>query len=844
MEKGDRIGQLLIQEGLISEQQLSEALEKQQTAYANKPLGEVLIGQGLVKENDFLRILARQFSTQYVTSEKLAALNIPSAILRLVPENIAEKHTILPIQYSKKDKSLSVVTPDPMNVGGIDDVKFVSGIGNIRALVALQSSVVAGVEKFYKGNDRAFEMAVSMDESAGSGEGFDQGYTDMMEMMTGSQNEVVLEPDTETAGEGGREQVEIQPEGEFAGTGATPEASAEEGALPPPADESNVYLGGMEEFPGDDNVARDKIVKPEEPESQEEAGGAVSSANEGPRKKAEAAPTVMEKAKEAQKYHRKMLVVEPHDQIRKFITKLFKREGFVVEGVPDREACLTAVGRENYDMVVIKEDNMGEGAEFEEKVAEIAPNTEVHPIKNYGSAVVGETRLYHKLIESFFESLDVIIGLMEMDREAYQGHTHLIAKYTKLIGQKMSLSRREMDEAVMGAYAHDVGKKGMKHYTLLDTLSEELDWEVLKDTLEIPVRLLGPAKLPMDLERVILNSMERYDGKGFPGELSGEDIPVSARILAVVDAFAHLTTEGWEDKKYSTPDAVGFLNEHSGTLFDPKVVDTIGQVVRDDMFVGRMDVAKEHILVADDESDVTTLLELKFANAGYMVTVARTGDEALQKAKENPPDFMLAEIDLPRKDGFKLMEEIQGSELGEIPFLYLSRKDDSRLITKAFDLGAEDVINKPVRMEVLFAKVQRIMERIKRSKKAAAPAGQVGGVSGSLSEMSLPDIVQILGAGRRTCVLNIQSNSDKADIYLEDGRIVNAEYEDMKGEEAFYAIIGWTEGTFTINPEVEISERLINKSNDSLMLEGFRRLDEGGKEASPDDISVDGSDFF
>jgi len=842
MEKADRIGRLLVQEGLITDQQLSEALEKQQTGYANKPLGEVMIDQGILKEDDFLRILAKQFRTQYVTSEKLAALNIPSAILRLVPVNIAEKHAILPIQYSKKDKSLSVVTPDPMNVGAIDEVKFVSGIGNIRALVALQSSVVAGIEKFYKGNDRAFDLTISMEEGTGAG-GFDQGYQDMMEMMTGGKNEIVLEPDGETASDGAREQVELEPDGEFGEADTTPDA-ADEAPLPPRGGSDNIYLGGMEEFPGDNNIARDEIASRLGTGAGKSIDAAEPSAEEAPPKKAETSPKIIEKAKEAKKYHRKMLVVEPHDQIRKFITKLFKREGFEVEGVPDRETCLSAIGREEYDMVVIKEDNMGEGSEFEEKVAEIAPNVEVHPIKNYGSAVVGETRLYHKLIESFFESLDVVIGLMEMDREGYQGHTHLVAKYTKLIGRKMGLSRREMDEAVMGAYAHDIGKKGIRHHTLLDTLSEELDPDALKDALEIPVRLLGPAKLPMDLERVLLNSMERYDGKGFPGELSGEDIPVSARILAVVDAFAHITTEGWEGNKYSTPDAVGFLNEHAGTLFDPNVVDTLGQVVRDDMFVGRMDAAKEHILVADNESDVTTLLELKFANAGYMVTVARTGEEALQKAKETPPDFMLIEIDLPGKDGFKLVEEIQGSELGDIPFLYLSRKDDSRLITKAFDLGAEDVINKPVRTEVLFAKVQRIMERIKRSKKAAAPAGQVAGVSGSLSEMSLPDIVQILGAGRRTCLLTIQSNSDKADIYLEDGRIVNAVYDDMKGEEAFYAIIGWTEGTFTINPEVEITERLINKSNDSLMLEGFRRLDEGGKEASPDDISVDGSDFF
>ncbi len=832
MDKPDRIGQLLLQEGLITEEKLQDALEKQRTTFSSKALGEVLIDQGLVKENDFLRVLAKQFRTQYVTAEKLAYLNVPGAVLKLIPINIAEKHLVLPIQYSSKDKSLSIVTPDPMNVGAIDEVKFASGIANIRALIAVESAIRAGIDKFYKGNDRAFELSISVEGEEG---GTDEGYQDMFDTML-SEREVMIEAEDEKD-EGRGEKLEIEPD-EDARSSPQPSSAKETREsieISSPQGKESVFLGGLDEFPGDDNKARDETAS-------------IPSVDIEPVEKAPApppkpAPKVKDKAKETKKYHQKMLVVEPHEQIRKFITKLFGREGFEVEGVTDEESVFGAVEAGDFDVLVIKEKSLGEGTEFVDKLRDAAPDIEVHIIKDYGSAMIGETRLYHKLIESFFESLDVVIGLLEISREGFQGHTHQVAKYAKLIAQKMGLARREIDETVMGAYAHDIGKKGMTHYTVLNTIADDFDADILKDSLEIPVRLLGPVNLPMDLDRVISNSLERYDGKGFPGKLAGEDIPVSARILAVVDGFAHLTTEGWNDRKYGMPDAIGFLQEQSGTLFDPNVVDTLAQVVKDDLFVGKMDVAKEHILIADDEADLTTLLELKFVNAGYRVTIARNGEEALAKAEENPPDFMLIDIDIPGIDGFKLIEKLQKSEVGEVPFIYLSGKDDTSLITKAFDLGAEDVVDKPVRVEVLFAKIERIMVRIKRSKKAAAP-GQTAGVSGSLSEMSLPDIVQILGAGRRTCMLTIQHNSEQADIYIEEGHIVNTVYNEMKGEEAFYSIIGWEDGTFTINPEVEISERLISKNNDSLMLEGFRRLDEGGQSASPDDIAIDGSDFF
>ena len=833
MEKPDRIGQLLLKEGMITEDKLQEALEKQKTVFTNKPLGEVLIQMGVIKENDFLRVLAKQFKTQYVTTEKLASLIIPTAILRLVPENVAGKHLVLPIQYSSKDKSLSIVTPDPLKVNVIDDVKFASGIGNIRALVAIESAVQAGIEKFYKGNERAFDVTLSVEGEESSGA--DQGYQDMFNTMMGSR-EITLEPE---GGADDKVEIEITSEpsraDEVVRAPARPAKQKESidiGLEPSQKSPKSIYLGGLDVFPGDDNLQREGMKQPEgkHGEEQPEVSKPVSA--------------VKEKPKEAKKFHRKMLVVEPHEQIRKFITKLFGREGYEVKGVADRDSALPAVQFEPFDVVVIKEKILGEGSEFEEKLKQVAPNIELDVIKDYGSAVMGETRLYYKLIESFFESLDVVIGLMEMDREGLQGHTHEVAKYAKLIAQKLGLSRREIDETVMGAYAHEVGKKGLAHKTILNTLMGDSEKEALKDTIDIPTRLLGAANLPMDIQRALSNAFERFDGKGFPGKLAGEDIPMSARILAIVDSFAHLTVVGWNNRKYGIADAIGFLQEHAGKLFDPKLVDTIAQVVRDDLFVGRMDAAKEHILIADDEADLSTLLELKFVNAGFQVSTARNGEDALAKARQNRPDFILAEIDLPRMDGFKFIEALKKSDMGDIPFLYLSRKDDPSLITKSFDLGAEDVINKPVRMEVLYAKVQRIMERIKRTKKAAAPAGQVGGVSGSLSEMSLPDIVQILGAGRRTCLLTINHNSEKAEIYLEEGRIVNTVYKEMKGEEAFYAIIGWEEGSFNINPEVKIAERLINKNNDSLMLEGLRRLDEVNKGVAPEDIAIDGSDFF
>ena len=199
------------------------------------------------------------------------------------------------------------------------------------------------------------------------------------------------------------------------------------------------------------------------------------------------------------------------------------------------------------------------------------------------------------------------------------------------------------------------------------------------------------------------------------------------------------------------------------------------------------------------------------------------------------------------KSGPEFITELsKDDEIKNIPFVFLSRRDEPDVVTNALELGAEDYLTKPVKVDVFCAKIKKMLARLKAERKVG-PSQPVG-VSGSLSEMSLPDIIQILGAGRKTGKIVLKNNGQTAEIFMEEGRVVNALFEGLKGEEAFYKILYWNGGTFMVDPSAQITERLISMSNDSLMLEGYRRMDEemaakGG--GTPDqDISMDGGDFM
>lgn len=107
-----------------------------------------------------------------------------------------------------------------------------------------------------------------------------------------------------------------------------------------------------------------------------------------------------------------------------------------------------------------------------------------------------------------------------------------------------------------------------------------------------------------------------------------------------------------------------------------------------------------------------------------------------------------------------------------------------------------------------------------------ADGEQKHGISGNLMDLGLLEMLQIMGASNKTCRIHIAKADEKADIFMENGRIINCIANALKGEDAFFSVIGWTEGYFYISPDEIPEEKLIRSSLDGLILEGLRRLDE------------------
>ena len=153
-----------------------------------------------------------------------------------------------------------------------------------------------------------------------------------------------------------------------------------------------------------------------------------------------------------------------------------------------------------------------------------------------------------------------------------EGHVERVASYALTLGKEVRLAPWELLALRKAAILHDVGKIGVDESILLKpgSLTEE-EFNQLKTHTIIGERICRPLGQNRVILEVIRHHHERYDGKGYPDGLAGEDIPIAARIMAVVDAYDALTSDRPYRARRSQEQAVEILKQEAGKQFDPKI---------------------------------------------------------------------------------------------------------------------------------------------------------------------------------------------------------------------------------------------------------------------------------
>lgn len=187
--------------------------------------------------------------------------------------------------------------------------------------------------------------------------------------------------------------------------------------------------------------------------------------------------------------------------------------------------------------------------------------------------------------------LDGMINALDYRDMETQWHSRRVSLYAKRLGAQLGINGAELHDVEMGALLHDIGKIGVRDSVLLKPgpLTPE-EWEEMKEHPAIGFRLLRGIHYLESAALVVLQHQERWDGRGYPAGLKGEEISIGARIFSVVDTLDAIRSDRPYRAGRPFPVALAEIQRCAGTQFDPAVVDAFSAVPEEEWEQIRRDV--------------------------------------------------------------------------------------------------------------------------------------------------------------------------------------------------------------------------------------------------------------
>ena len=193
-------------------------------------------------------------------------------------------------------------------------------------------------------------------------------------------------------------------------------------------------------------------------------------------------------------------------------------------------------------------------------------------------------QLYQKIQDSYFEIVKALAQAIEAKDPYTHGHSARVMEYSLQIAQKLNLSEEEIKSLKYAAILHDIGKIGVRGYILNNPNGLTIEeYEEVKKHPAIGENIIQPIELLQPIRPLIRHHHEWYNGKGYPDGLSGENIPLGARILTVADAYDAMRSDRPYRKALSEEKAIQELKDGSGRQFDPQIVEVFLEILKQNL---------------------------------------------------------------------------------------------------------------------------------------------------------------------------------------------------------------------------------------------------------------------
>ncbi|UCE79288.1 MAG: HD-GYP domain-containing protein [Nitrospiraceae bacterium] len=186
-----------------------------------------------------------------------------------------------------------------------------------------------------------------------------------------------------------------------------------------------------------------------------------------------------------------------------------------------------------------------------------------------------------KLLDANLETLETLGSAIAKRDSDTNAHNYRVTIISVRLAEEVGLPRRDIQTLIKGAFLHDVGKIGIRDSILLKPghLSDD-EFQEMKEHVSHGHEIVKRSEWLKDALEVVSNHHEKMSGKGYLHELTGDEIPVTARIFAIADVFDALTSERPYKEPYSFNDSMAMLEEGRGSDFDPELLDAFSYIAK------------------------------------------------------------------------------------------------------------------------------------------------------------------------------------------------------------------------------------------------------------------------
>ena len=301
-----------------------------------------------------------------------------------------------------------------------------------------------------------------------------------------------------------------------------------------------------------------------------------------------------------------------------------------------------------------------------------------------------------KLNETYWQTVTALSEAVDAKDRYTSGHSKRVAEYSRIIAKRMGKSKAEQQLIYRAGLLHDVGKIGVP----VDIINKpgrltDSEFDLIKIHPITGYHILRQISEYSEIAIATKYHHEHYNGKGYPNGLVGENIPESARILGVADAYDAMTSNRSYREGLPQDIVRAEIEKGKGRQFDPVIADIMLQMIDEDKEyklrqIDRMDY--KILIIGEDEESNQRIKNILEEEKKYEVIFANYLDEVIEKLEKKSIDMIILDIQMNEEKGWDILENIR--KIYKIPTVLMSDDNDLRSTEEFKEYGCDDFITK------------------------------------------------------------------------------------------------------------------------------------------------------